>query len=97
MVQITARNAEIAALHALKANLGPAVLGFRFDRGLTGSVTVTYHGDALGAWWFEDGVYKFARIARQPANNMKVATPSEVVSKTVAMVAHKDPAALTSH
>jgi len=96
MVQNTARNAEIAALRALKADIGPAVLGFRFDRGLTGSVTVTHKGDALGAWWFEDGVYKFAQIARRTAC-MTVATPSEVVSRTVAMAVHRDPASFTSH
>lgn len=93
MVHNTARNAELAALRALKTDLGPAVLGFRFDRGLTGSVTVNYNGDALGAWWFEDGVYKFARIARRPAH-LTAATPSDVVSTTVAMAVHRDPALL---
>lgn len=94
MVQSTVKNAEIAALCALKADLGPALLGFRFDRGLTGSVTVTYNGTALGAWWFEDGVYKFARMARQTAF-VTVATPSEVVSRTVAMAVHQKPAVTT--
>lgn len=91
-----ARNAECAALRALKAEIGPALLGFRFDRGLTGSVTVTHNGNALGAWWYEGGVYKFARIARRPTS-VTAATPCEVVSRTVAMAVHINPARTTKH
>lgn len=85
MAHVSARNAEIAALKALKSGVGPVLLGFRFDLGLTGSVAVTRNGEALGAWWFEDGVYKFARVARRPAFAL-AKTPHGVVSRTMAMV-----------
>ncbi len=89
MGQVSARNAEIAALMALQSGLGPAFLGFRFDRGLTGGVTVTRNGSPIGAWWFENGEYKFARIARQRAH-LSAKTTQAVVSRTVAMVVHAD-------
>lgn len=89
MGHVSARNAELAALEALRASYGAAILGFQFDRGLTGTVTVFLSGRALGAWWFDDGVYKFARIARRPACILAV-TPEAVVSRTVAMAVHAD-------
>lgn len=72
-------------------SVGIAFLGFRFERGLTGTVTVLHKGQSLGAWWFEDGIYKFAQIARRPAS-LTAASLTAVVSKTVAMAVHTDPA-----
>jgi len=60
-----ARNAEFAALLALRAAVDLKFLGCRFGRGLTGSICVSVGGEAAGAWWFEDDTYRFARLAYQ--------------------------------
>lgn len=90
MAHRSARNAELAALRALQDSVGATFLDFKFDRGLTGSVTVSNKGNAVGAWWFdEDGRYKFARIAWQ-RSHVTADTPEAVVSRTLSLVTYTD-------
>lgn len=86
MRPIAVKNAEFAALCALKAGAGPACLGFHFDRGLSGGVTVTHAGEPLGAWRFVNGQYAFCRM-RTERVVARAASPDQVVSRTIAMAA----------
>lgn len=85
---LTTKNAEFAALRALSSGAGPACLGLRFDRGLTGGVTVTLNGTALGAWRFAEGCYHFSRMSTQRIV-ARVSSPEQVVSRTIAMAAQR--------
>ncbi len=92
MGQSSARNAEMIALKALKDAIGLSAMGFRFDRGLTGALTVTRNGTPMGAWWYDGIEYKFAKIAHRPSQT-RAATPDDVVSQTIAMAANSSASA----
>ncbi len=72
MVKAQSRNAELQALLALKKAISLKAMGCRFDRGLTGAVCVNVTGSAIGAWWYANGHYNFARVAyRKPELSLR--------------------------
>lgn len=86
------RAAELQALKALQDAISLKAIGCRFDRGLTRGIAVTMdrrgHGRGWGAWWYEDGIYKFAANPGRTAQ-YTAQTPKDVVSKTLRLaVAH---------
>lgn len=82
------RAAELKALAALRDAISLKVIGCRFDRGLTRGIAVTMdrrgHNGGWGAWWYEDGIYKFAADPSRAAQ-YTAQTPKDVVAKTMRM------------
>ncbi len=61
------RNYEMEVLSVLRETTGLRVLGCQFERGLSGGVCVRIGQNVMGAWWFENGTYKFSRMAYRRA------------------------------
>ena len=78
MVKSHPRNAELAALLALKDTISLKAMGCRFGRGLTGAVFVKVAGAAIGAWWYQSGQYNFARVAYHQA---PIAAPATLTKR----------------
>ena len=81
MVKSHPRNAELAALLALKDTISLKAMGCRFGRGLTGAVFVKVAGAAIGAWWYQSGQYNFARVAYQNPE-LSIGSIDEIVTMT---------------
>lgn len=79
------RSAELDVLLALREAVGLKALGCYFDRGLSGSVCVRLRNEPVGAWWFEDGVYKFSYTASR-VPEYQTDDLGQLVEKTVSMV-----------
>ncbi len=81
-----ARNADLAALIALREVVDLKFIGCRVDRCLAGGISVTVGTDVVGAWWYEGGQYHFARQTKQRPSH-SAANCAEVVglTKSIAM------------
>jgi hypothetical protein len=82
-----ARNAEFAALLALRRAVDLKFLGCRAARGLSGGICLSITGKNLGVWWFEEGMFRFGRMTKgQPILTAK--NVAEVVAITRELAFH---------
>ncbi|MFM1814419.1 MAG: hypothetical protein RLZ98_1114 [Pseudomonadota bacterium] len=81
------RSAEFELLARLRRSPALRALGCDAVRGLSGSVCLTVAGRAVGAWWCEEGQYRFAQVAYRPHTHE---TPSAeaAVAASVEYAAH---------
>lgn len=76
------RSAEFELLARLRRSPAMRALACDAVRGLSGSVSLTVNGRAVGAWWYEGSSYRFAQIAYRP-HTLEANTAEDAVAHSV--------------
>lgn len=81
------RNEELRLLVALRQSISLKAMGCRFDRGMSGTVSLTVAHGSLGAWWYENGRFHYSAVAYTDPQ-YSVDTPQEAADITSYIVAN---------